>query len=319
MSPRRPKVEGRELLAGKEPIVYVDGEFHPKSTAKVSVYDHGFLYGDGVFEGIRAYGGIVFRLDDHMDRLYNCAKTIKLTIPMPREQLVAALVETLRKNALKDAYIRLVVSRGTGDLGVDPRKCRKASIVIITEPVELAHGAAARQLGVSAIISSVRRDAVDGTSHEIKSLNYLNSVLAKLEAIDAGADEAIMLDHRGFVSEATTTNVFIVVQSEIVTPPSVAGILHGITRKRVIQLANELGFKIHERDITPFELINSDEAFLTGTLAEIVPLVKVKGIPIGDGRPGDITRRMLEEFARIRSDPREGTPVYEAQAKVARR
>jgi len=306
-------------LGAKELVVYVDGEWLPKSRASVSVYDHGLLYGDGVFEGIRAYNGVIFRFKEHLDRLYSSAKSIKLQIPLSPEEMTKAVVETLKRNGLKDAYIRLVVTRGVGDLGVDPRKCRKASVFVITEYVDLTYGTIMKQKGISAIISSVRRDAVDATTHEIKSLNYLNSVLAKLEAADSGADDALMLNRNGFVSEATTTNLFIVKDEEVFTPPSSAGILPGVTRKRTIKLVRELGYNMYTKELTPYDVTNADEAFLTGTLAEIVPLVKVRGIEIGDGRPGPITRKIMEAFVKIRSDPRDGLPIYQEAARIISR
>jgi len=306
-------------LAVEEPVVYVDGEWVPKSRASVSVFDHGLLYGDGVFEGIRVYDGVIFQFKEHLDRLYSSAKSIKLRLPFPLEEMTKALVETIKRNRLKDAYIRLVVTRGVGDLGVDPRKCRKPSLIIIAESVDPSYGVIAKQRGISAIISSVRRDSVDATSHEIKSLNYLNSVMAKLEAVDVGADDALMLDRSGFVSEATTTNLFLVKNEEVFTPPSSAGILPGVTRKRTIKLVRELGYNMLERALTPYDVTNADEAFLTGTLAEIVPLVKVKGIEIGDGEPGPITHQIMDAFVTIRSDPKEGLPVYEEPQRAVRR
>jgi branched-chain amino acid aminotransferase len=306
-------------LVEKEPVVYVDGNWLAKSQASVSVYDHGFLYGDGVFEGIRVYDGVIFRFKEHLDRLYNSAKSIKLQIPLSPEEMTKAVVNTLKRNDLKDAYIRLVVSRGAGDLGVDPRKCKTPSVIVITEYVDPTYGAVAREKGITTIISSVRRDMVDATTHEIKSLNYLNSVLAKLEATDAGADDALMLDRNGFVSEATTTNLFIVKDGELFTPPTSAGILPGVTRRRVIKLARELGYNMYEKGLTPYEVTNADEAFLTGTLAEIVPVVRVRGIVIGDGRPGPITKRIMEAFVRIRSDPKDGLPIYEEAGRIISR
>lgn len=306
-------------MVAKEPLVYVDGEWLPKSRASVSVFDHGLLYGDGVFEGIRVYDAVIFRFKEHLDRLYSSAKSIKLPILLTPEEMTQAVVETLKKNGLKEAYIRLVVTRGVGDLGVDPRKCKKSSVIIITEYVNPTNGALAKEKGISVIISSVRRDTVDATTHEIKSLNYLNSVLAKIEATESGADDALMLDRNGFVSEATTTNVFIVKDGEISTPPSSAGILLGVTRKRIMKLARELGYSVTERELTPYDVTNADEAFLTGTLGEIVPLVKVKGIEIGDGKPGQITRRIMEAFVRIRSDPKDGLPIYEQPERIISR
>jgi len=306
-------------LVEKEPVVYVDGDWLKKSQASVSVYDHGFLYGDGVFEGIRVYDGVIFRFKEHLDRLYDSAKSIKLRIPLSPEEMTKAVIDTLKRNDLKDAYIRLVVSRGVGDLGVDPRKCRTPSVIVITEYLDPTYGTVAKEKGITAIISSVRRDMVDATTHEIKSLNYLNSVLAKLEATDAGADDALMLDRSGFVSEATTTNLFIVKEGELFTPPTSAGILPGVTRRRVIKLARELGYNMYEKGLTPYAVTNADEAFLTGTLAEIVPLVKIRGIVIGDGRPGPITKRIMDAFVRIRSDPKDGLPIYEEAGRIISR
>ncbi len=303
----------------KEPVVYVDGEWIPKSRASISVFDHGMLYGDGIFEGIRVYNGVIFRFKEHLERLYSSGKSIKLQIPLSPEDMTKAVVETLKRNGSKDAYIRLVVTRGVGDLGVDPRNCRKASVIIITQYADPAFGALAKQKGISVIISSVRRDAVDATTHEIKSLNYLNSVLAKLEAVDAGADDALMLDRNGFVSEATTTNLFIVKYGEIYTPPSTAGILPGVTRRRIIKLGRELGYRVVERGITPYDVTSADEAFLTGTLSEVVPLVKVRGIEIGDGKVGPVTHRIMEEFVKIRADPKDGLPVYQEAARIVAR
>jgi branched-chain amino acid aminotransferase len=309
----------RPALVVKELVVYVDGEWYPKSRASISVFDHGMLYGDGVFEGIRGYNGIIFQFKEHLERLYSSAKSIKLQIPLPPDVMTKAVVETLKRNGLKDAYIRLVVTRGVGDLGVDPRKCRKASVIIITEYADPSFGAVAKQRGISVIISSVRRDAVDATTHEIKSLNYLNSVLAKLEALDAGADDALMLDRNGFVSEATTTNLFIVKKSEIYTPPSTAGILPGVTRKRIIKLARELEYRVIERGLTPYDVTNADEAFLTGTLSEVVPLVKVRGIEIADGKVGPVTRKIMEAFVKIRASPENGLPIYQETEKIMTR
>ena len=291
----------------------------PKSSASISVFDHGMLYGDGVFEGIRVYKGVIFQFKEHCDRLYSSAKSIKLQVPLSAQEMTKAVVETLKRNGLKDAYIRLVVTRGVGDLGVDPRKCKRASVIIITEPVDPAYGMIAKQKGISVIISSVRRDAVDATTHEIKSLNYLNSVMAKQEALDAGADDALMLDRNGFVSEATTTNLFIVRNGDIFTPPSTAGILPGVTRRRIIHLARDTGYRVVERGLTPYDVTNADEAFLTGTLSEIVPLVKVKGITVGDGKVGPITHEIMQAFVKIRSDPKDGLPIYQETERILTR
>jgi branched-chain amino acid aminotransferase len=297
-------------MAVKELLVYIDGAFYPKSEAKISVYDHGLLYGDGVFEGIRAYSGYVFKLKEHIDRLFRSAHAIKLMMPLTKQGVIDAVLETLRRNTLRDAYVRLVVTRGFGDIGVDPRKCPRPSIIIITEPLLPAFGVEAQEKGISAIITWIRRDRVDATSHEIKSMNYLNSMLAKLEAFDAGADEAIMLDTRGFVSEAPTSNLFIVKKDEVATPPSTAGILCGITRAAVMEIASKLGLRLTERDITPSELISADEVFLTGTHAEIVPVTKIAERIVGDGRVGATTRRIVEEFKKVTRDPKHGVQIY---------
>lgn len=293
----------------KEPIAYVNGEWVPKSQAKISVWDHGFLYGDGVFEGIRMYNGIIFRLDDHLNRLYASAKMLRIDVPLSREEMVKLIVETIKRNGFKSCYIRPIVTRGMGDLGLDPRRCGKPSVIIIAEPMEPLLGKRARETGITAIISSVRRDLVSATTHEIKSLNYLNSILAKLEAINAGADEAIILDQRGFVSEATAENIFIAREGKVLTPPPTAGILHGVTRKVVIRILERIGFKVKERDFTPFEMVTSDEVFLTGTGVEIAPVVKINGITIGDGKPGRITKMVIEEFQKVIRDPNEGYVV----------
>ena len=294
-------------------LVYVDGKFVDKHKAVVSVFDHGLLYGDGVFEGIRAYGGSVFRLADHMKRLYDSAKVIRLTIPLSRHEFTEAVLETLRKNRLKDAYIRVVVTRGAGDLGVDPSLCKNPTVFIIAEPMATGLGPKEPR-SVKLIVASIRRDAVDSTSHEIKSLNYLNSIMAKMEAKAAGADDAILLDHRGFVSEASVTNVFLVKKGKVFTPSSAAGILHGITRERVVSLCSDLGIEVQERDVTPFELLTADEAFLVGTKAEILAVESVGGTRIGVASPGPLTKKVYAEFCRVVLRPEEGTPIYEAES-----
>ena len=296
-------------MVDKEPLVYIDGKMVPKSQATVSVFDHGLLYGDGVFESFRVYGGVIFQFNEHLQRLYVSSKAIRLNVPLPPAEMTNAIVETVRRNGLKEAYIRLMVTRGVGDMGVDSRKCVKSTLIIIVENIPPSFGNAAKE-GISLIISSIRRDTVDATTHEIKSLNYLNSVLAKQEAVDLGADDALMLDKNGFLSESTTTNLFIIKGEEILTPPTFAGILSGVTRNRTIRLMRDLGYKVVEKTLTPFDLTTADEAFLTGTLAEVAPVVKVKGYPIGSGTPGPITRRIIAEFSRIRTDPHEGLAVY---------
>ncbi len=292
----------------KELLVYIDGQFHPKSEAKISVYDHGLLYGDGVFEGIRAYNGIVFKLKEHIDRLYRSAHTIMLQIPMTKSEMTKAVLETLKKNNLKDAYIRLVVTRGIGDLGLDPRKCPKPTVVIITEPLLRLHTAEARKRGVTTVIVWVKRDPVDATTHEIKSLNYLNSILGKIEANIAGADEAICLNRAGFVCEGVGENIFIVKEGKIFTPPVSSGALDGITRTVITKLAEKLGYEVIERNITPNELFTADEVFFTGTAAEVTPIRKINERVIGKGKPGPVTKRIMEGFYKLTKDPKEGTP-----------
>ncbi len=294
----------------KEPLVYIDGEFYPKSEAKVSVYDHGLLYGDGVFEGIRAYDGVVFKLKEHIDRLYRSAHTIMLQIPLTKDEMTKAVLETLRKNDLKKAYIRLVVTRGVGDLGLDPRKCPNPSVIIIAEPVIELHSREAKEKGVTTMISWVKRDPVDATSHEIKSLNYLNSILAKIEANTTGVDEAICLDKAGFVCEGVAENIFMVKEGRIFTPPVSTGALPGITREAIMKLAERLGYPATERNITPNELFNADEVFFTGTAAELTPVREINKRTIGNGKLGLITKRLMQEFYKMVKSPREGTPIY---------
>jgi branched-chain amino acid aminotransferase len=295
----------------KELLVYVDGNFYPRSEAKVSVYDHGLLYGDGVFEGIRAYDGVVFKLSEHIDRLYKSAHTTMLQIPLTKDEMTKAVLETLRKNNLQTAYIRLIVTRGVGDLGLDPRKCSKPSIIIITEPVIELHSGEAKRKGVTAMISWVKRDPVDATSHEIKSLNYLNSIMAKIEANTTGVDEAICLDKAGFVCEGVAENIFMVNEGLISTPPVSSGALPGITRQAIMKLAERLGYKVTERNITPNELFNADEIFFTGTAAEVTPVREINKRQIGDGKAGPITKRLMQKFYKMVKDPKEGTPIYQ--------
>lgn len=297
----------------KEPVVYMDGKFLDKSKAVVSVFDHGLLYGDGIFEGIRAYNGTIFRLADHIDRLYDSAKSIRLKVPLTKHEMTEAVLETVRKNGLRDAYVRLVVTRGTGDLGVDPSLCKSPTVFIIAEPMASILGPREPKV-VKVILSSIRRDSVDATSHEVKSLNYMNSILAKMEANSAGADDAIFLDHRGFVSEGSVTNIFVVKKGKVSTPSTAAGILHGITRDRIIRLCADLGMEIAEREVTPFELMSADEVFLVGTKSELVAVGSVGGIKIGTGAAGPVTRSLYQEFSKVVLRPEEGTSVYEAEA-----
>jgi len=292
-----------------ELLIYIDGNFYPKSEAKISVYDHGLLYGDGVFEGIRAYNGIVFKLKEHIDRLYKSAHPIFLKIPLTKAELTEAVLKTLKKNKLTNAYIRLVVTRGIGDLGLDPRKCPKPTIIIITEPLLQLHSAEKVENGISTIITWVKRNPVDTTTHEMKSLNYLNSILGKIEANNTGADEAICLDKTGYVCEGVGENIFIVRDGTLLTPPLSSGALDGITRALIIRLAKKLGIEVIERNITPNELFTADEVFFTGTAAEVAPIREVNKRVIGTGKPGPVTKRLMREFEKATKDPNEGTPI----------
>ncbi len=291
-----------------ELLVWLNGELVPKSQAKVSVYDHGFLYGDGVFEGIRAYNGKVFMLDEHLDRLYESAKSIWLTIPLTKEELRAAILQTLRANKLRDAYIRVVISRGEGDLGLDPRKCPKPNVVIITDRIELFPNELYER-GIEMVTVSVRRNSPQALNPNIKSLNYLNNILAKIEAINAGKPEGLMLTLDGYVAEGTGENIFIVKGGTLLTPPAYMGILKGITRQVVIQLAQEIGISVYEAVLTLHDVYTADECFLTGTGAEIVPVVKLDGRTIGDGKPGPITRQLIQRFRVYTKQV--GTPIEE--------
>jgi branched-chain amino acid aminotransferase len=286
--------------------VYIDGEFYPKSQAKISVYDHGFLYGDGVFEGIREYNGVVFKLKEHIDRLYRSAHAIMLNIPLTKEEMVKAVVGTLRKNKMKDSYIRLVVSRGVGDLGLDPRKCPKPTVIIITDIINIKAGNA-KEVGVTTMFSWVRRNPVDATTHEIKSLNYLNSVLAKIEANACGVDEAICLESNGCIAEGVGENVFIVKNGEIFTPPTSTGALAGITADVVAELCAKLEMDLIITNLTPYMLFTADEAFFTGTAMEMVPIREVNKRIIGTGKPGLVTKKLMAEFQKVIADPKNGT------------
>lgn len=292
----------------KELLIYIDGQYYPKSQAKVSVYDHGLLYGDGVFEGIRAYNGIVFKLKEHVARLYESAHVMMLQIPLTQEQMVQAVVDTLRKNDMKDSYIRLVVTRGVGDLGLDPRKCEKATVIIITDTIKLHDGKAKTQ-GIKTMVSWVRRNPIDGSSHEVKSLNYLNSIMAKIEANMCGADEAICLSSNGTVAEGVGENLFLVKDGKIYTPPTSTGALSGITSKSVITLAEKLGYSVTVTNLTMVQLFNADELFFTGTAAEIVPIREVNWRQISNGTAGPITLKLAEEFKKVLQDPNEGVLI----------
>jgi branched-chain amino acid aminotransferase len=291
--------------------VYLNGEFVPEEEAKISVFDHGLLYGDGVFEGIRAYNGYVFKLDRHIERLYDSAKAIALEIPLTPNQMVQAILETLRVNKLHNAYIRPIVTRGVGDLGVDPRRCYgKPSVIIIVKEWKSLYGEEATQRGLRAIVASTRARRPDSLSQNIKSLNYLSNIIAKIEANHAGVDEAIMLDSNGFVAEGTADNVFILKRGTIFVPPTVTN-LPGVTRETVIELALEEKIPVREEFFGVPMLYAADECFITGTAAEIAPIVEIDRRIIGTGKPGPITQRLLEKFRAITGIPETGTPIYE--------
>ncbi|MFQ5552755.1 MAG: branched-chain-amino-acid transaminase [Thermoplasmata archaeon] len=291
-----------------ELLAYVDDEFLAESDAKVSIFDHGLLYGDGVFEGIRAYSGRVFRLDDHLRRLYDSAKAIHLEVPIPVDELRDLILELCRRNELEDGYIRPVVTRGRGDLGLDPRKVRGGpTVFIIARPFEVLYGDKYDE-GLELITSSYRRVPPQSVSPNIKSLNYLNQILARVEANIHEADEALLLDLQGYVSEASADNFFVVRDEVLHTPPTVS-ILQGVTRQTVLEIAEELGYEARERFFTLFDVYGADEAFITGTAAEIGPVVRVDDRVIGDGKPGRITKQITARFRDLVHST--GTPIYE--------
>ena len=276
-------------------VVYFDGKYVDSSDAKVSVFDHGLLYGDGIFEGIRIYGGNVYRLDDHLERLELSARALMLTIPLTRAQLAEAVCETCRRNKLNDGYIRLVVTRGVGDLGLAPWSCANPTTFIIASKISL-YPQEYYDNGLSIVTVPTRRIAADALPPTIKSLNYLNNILAKIEAKQAGALEAIMLNAQGYVAECTADNVFVVHKGEIITPSASAGALKGITRATVFDIAQELGIPMRAADLTRYDVWCADECFLTGTGAEVIPVVKLDGRVIGTGKPGPVTARVLASF-----------------------
>ena len=278
--------------------IYLDGKYVPSDEAKVSVFDHGLLYGDGVFEGIRVYSGRIFRLDQHLDRLFNSAKAIMLPIPRTREQLIEACCETCRQNKLKDGYIRLVVTRGVGYLGLNPFRCKNPTVFIIADRIELYPEEVYRK-GLKLITASTQRTNPAAMSPSIKSLNYLNNILAKIEAVNAGTFEAIMLNAQGHVAECTGDNIFIVRGGKLETPPVSAGALVGITRQVVIELAAKRKIAVSEPNLTRYDLATADEVFLTGTAAEIVPVSSIDGRIIGSGRPGLLTLKLTEDFRKL--------------------
>jgi branched-chain amino acid aminotransferase len=286
--------------------IYLDGKYVPSEEAKVSVFDHGLLYGDGVFEGIRVYNGRIFRLDEHLNRLFNSAKAIMLSIPLTRKQLVEACCGTCRENNLKDGYIRLVVTRGVGYLGLNPFRCKNPTVFIIADKIELYPEEVYRK-GLKLITASTQRTNPAAMSPSVKSLNYLNNIMAKIEAVNAGTLEAIMLNAQGHVAECTGDNIFIVRGGKLETPPVSAGALIGITRQVVIDLAAKRKIAVSEPNLTRYDLSTADEVFLTGTAAEIVPVSSIDGRIIGSGRPGALTLKLMEDFRKLTRS--EGTKI----------
>jgi branched-chain amino acid aminotransferase len=280
--------------------IYLDGQFVEKEKAVVSVFDHGLLYGDGVFEGIRSYHGVVFKLKEHIDRLFESAHTLMLEVPLSKEGLERAILETLKINQLKDAYIRLVVTRGVGDLGLDPRKCQKATVFIIADKIAL-YPKEYYEKGLEIATVPTVRNHPEALNPQLKTLNYLNNILAKIEATNAGFDEAILLNAQGYVTECTGENIFIVKDQTIVTPPPYVGILKGITRQVVMDLAATMGLDVREEVFTRHDLYIADEVFLTGTAAEIVPVVKIDNRAIGTRKPGKMTLKLMTEFRKLTS------------------
>lgn len=288
--------------------IFIDGKYFDEGKARISVFDHGLLYGDGIFEGIRAYNGRVFKLKEHIDRLFYSAKAILLSIPMSHADLMAAVVEVCRKNRIHDGYIRLVVTRGPGTLGLNPNRCKNPSVIIIADKIQLYPPELYRQ-GMEIITVPTVRNLHSALNPAIKSLNYLNNIMAKIEANNAGCEEAILLNAEGFVAECTGDNLFIVKEGQLLTPPLSAGALYGITRRLVMDMAAESGIRVSEPNLTRYDLFNADECFLTGTGAELVPVVKIDGRVIGSGKPGPLTQRLVAQYHALTKVS--GEPIYE--------
>jgi branched-chain amino acid aminotransferase len=288
--------------------VYVDGKYYGERDAKISVFDHGLLYGDGIFEGIRAYHGRVFKLKEHIDRLFYSAKALLLDIPLTHQQMMKAVVETCRQNKIRDGYIRLVVTRGAGTLGLNPNRCKNPAVIIIADKIQL-YPPELYKRGMDIVTVPTTRNLHSALNPAIKSLNYLNNILAKIEANNAGCEEAIMLNSEGFVSECTGDNLFIIKEGNLQTPPLSAGALYGITRKVVMEMAVESGLQVSEPNLTRYDLFNADECFLTGTGAELVAVVKIDGRVIGTGKPGPITEKLIAQYRALTKVS--GEPIYE--------
>ena len=287
--------------------IYIDGKYYDQKNAKISVFDHGLLYGDGIFEGIRAYNGRVFRLKEHIDRLFCSAKAILLKMPLSHGEIVRAVVETCRRNKIRDGYVRLLVTRGIGSLGLNPYRCKNPSLIIIADKIQL-YPAELYARGMEIVTVPTTRNLHSALNPAIKSLNYLNNILAKIEANNAGCEEAVMLNAEGFVSECTGDNIFIVKAGQMLTPPLSAGALYGITRGVVIELAREDGLTVSEPNLTRYDLFNADECFLSGTGAELIPVVKIDGRVIGAGKPGPITRGLVDKYHALTNIS--GEPIY---------
>ena len=294
--------------------IFLGGEFVKKEDAVISVYDHGFLYGDGVFEGIRVYSGNVFRLDAHLKRLYESAQSIMLRIPYSQEEMTQLIVETIRKNQLNSAYIRVVVSRGKGNLGLDPSSCSNPNVIIIAEELSMFPKEFYEQ-GIKIASVASRRNRPDVLSPQVKSLNYLNNILVKIEANQAGVQEALMLNDQGYVTEGSADNIFIVKNGVVYTPPVYLGALEGITRNAIIDVARAKGFEVKEVPFTRHDVYVADEVFLTGTAVEVIAAVEVDGRKINDGKPGQVTNQLLEEFRRIVTT--DGVPCYPSETNHA--
>jgi branched-chain amino acid aminotransferase len=284
------------------PKIYINGKFFDKADAKVSVYDHGLLYGDGIFEGIRVYEGRIFRLRQHLDRLYDSAKGIKLEMPLSFEQMMEAVRNAVDVNQKKNGYIRLVVTRGAGNLGLDPRKASNPQVIIIVDDISL-YPKEFYENGLRIVTSSTIRNHPNSLNPRIKTLNYLSSILAQIECIEAGCIEALMLNHKGEVAEGTADNFFLVKRGVLKTPPPEAGILEGITRDAVMELGRKAGITVQETALTRFDVYGADECFFTGTGAEIIPIVQVDGRSIGNGKPGPITKQILERYHQLVRSP----------------
>ena len=287
--------------------IYIDGKYYEEGKAKISVFDHGLLYGDGIFEGIRAYNGRVFKLREHIDRVFCSAKAILLTIPMEHAEVMQTVVATCRRNKIRDGYIRLVVTRGVGTLGLNPNTCKRPSIIVIAGKIQL-YPPEYYQRGLEIITVPTVRNLHSALNPAIKSLNYLNNILAKIEANNGGCEEAVMLNSEGFVAECTGDNLFILKGDQLITPPLTAGALYGITRGVVIEMGKAAGMSVAESNLTRYDLFNADECFLTGTGAELIPVVKIDGRVIGSGNPGPVTKSLVQKYHALTKIS--GEPIY---------